>query len=89
MEGCTGDKFCEAATSVAGDVLVRLANDIEALVKPVGGEEGNVGNVALGITEQVIYLRSGVEPVSVAEKVANLLPELRQNERKSPEVTRR
>jgi alkanesulfonate monooxygenase SsuD/methylene tetrahydromethanopterin reductase-like flavin-dependent oxidoreductase (luciferase family) len=42
----------------------------------------------LGITEQVIYLRRG-EPVAVAEKAAALLPELRQNERKSPEVTRR
>jgi F420-dependent oxidoreductase-like protein len=43
----------------------------------------------LGITEQVIYLRRGGEPVAVAEKAAALLPELRQNERKSPEVTRR
>jgi alkanesulfonate monooxygenase SsuD/methylene tetrahydromethanopterin reductase-like flavin-dependent oxidoreductase (luciferase family) len=42
-----------------------------------------------GITEQVIYLRRMAEPVAVAEKAADLLPELRQNERKSPEVTRR
>jgi F420-dependent oxidoreductase-like protein len=42
----------------------------------------------LGITEQVIYLRRG-EPVAVAEKAAALLPELRHNDRKSPEVTRR
>jgi len=42
----------------------------------------------LGITEQVIYLRGG-PPVARAEKVAALLPELRQNERKSPAVTRR
>lgn len=42
----------------------------------------------LGITEQVIYLRGG-QPVALAEKVADLLPELRQNDRKSPEVTRR
>jgi len=42
----------------------------------------------LGITEQVIYLRGG-QPVALAEKVADLLPELRQNDRKSPEVMRR
>jgi F420-dependent oxidoreductase-like protein len=42
----------------------------------------------LGITEQVIYLRGG-EPVALAEKVAELLPELRHNDRTSPEVTRR
>ena len=41
-----------------------------------------------GITEQVIYLRRG-DPVAVAEKAAVLLPELRHNDRKSPEVTRR
>lgn len=43
----------------------------------------------LGITEQVIYLRRIADPVAVADKAADLLPELRQNERKSPEVTRR
>ena len=42
----------------------------------------------LGITEQVIYLR-GAQPVALAEKAADLLPELRHNDRKSPEVTRR
>ncbi len=42
----------------------------------------------LGVTEQVIYLRGG-QPVALAEKVADLLPELRQNDRKSPEVMRR
>jgi alkanesulfonate monooxygenase SsuD/methylene tetrahydromethanopterin reductase-like flavin-dependent oxidoreductase (luciferase family) len=34
----------------------------------------------LGLTEQVIYLR-GAKPVAVAEKVAELLPELRKLER--------
>jgi F420-dependent oxidoreductase-like protein len=43
----------------------------------------------LGITEQIIYLRRGGEPVAVAEKAADLLPELRHNDRKSPEVMRR
>jgi alkanesulfonate monooxygenase SsuD/methylene tetrahydromethanopterin reductase-like flavin-dependent oxidoreductase (luciferase family) len=43
----------------------------------------------LGITEQVIYLRRMADPVAVAEKAADLLPELRHNDRKSPEVTRR
>lgn len=43
----------------------------------------------LGITEQIIYLRGGTPAVAVAEKVAALLPELRQNDRKSPEVMRR
>lgn len=43
----------------------------------------------LGITEQIIYVRRMAEPVAVAEKAASLLPELRQNERKSPAVTRR
>lgn len=42
----------------------------------------------LGVTEQVIYLR-GSEPVALAQKVAELLPQLRHNEHKSPEVTRR
>jgi F420-dependent oxidoreductase-like protein len=43
----------------------------------------------LGITEQVMYVRGTKEPVALAEKIADLLPELRQNERKSPAVTRR
>ena len=43
----------------------------------------------LGITEQVMYVRGTKQPVALAEKIADLLPELRQNERKSPAVTRR
>jgi alkanesulfonate monooxygenase SsuD/methylene tetrahydromethanopterin reductase-like flavin-dependent oxidoreductase (luciferase family) len=42
----------------------------------------------LGITEQVIYLR-GAQPAALAEKIAELLPDLRQNERKSSQATRR
>lgn len=45
--------------------------------------------VELGITEQVMYVRGTAQPVALAEKIADLLPELRQNERKSPAVTRR
>lgn len=43
----------------------------------------------LGVTEQVLYVRGTKQPVTLAEKIADLLPELRQNERKSPKVTRR
>jgi F420-dependent oxidoreductase-like protein len=42
----------------------------------------------MGVTEQVIYLR-GAQPEALAEKIANLLPELRQNDRKSSEAARR
>lgn len=42
----------------------------------------------LGVTEQVIYLR-GDNPEGLAAKIAEVLPDMRQNDRKSAQTTRR
>jgi alkanesulfonate monooxygenase SsuD/methylene tetrahydromethanopterin reductase-like flavin-dependent oxidoreductase (luciferase family) len=84
------DKFGEACASVGRD-----QSEIRRSLQ--FGWDGKDRNellelsaryLELGITEQVIYLR-GAQPAALAEKIAELLPDLRQNERKSSQATRR
>jgi F420-dependent oxidoreductase-like protein len=84
------DKFEEACASVGRD----QSEIRRSLQFGWDGKDRNellelsIRYLELGITEQVIYLR-GAQPAALAEKIAELLPDLRQNERKSSQATRR